>query len=176
MSGASYRMGRRLRFPVLLLAAVYSLGAVSSWAATPEWWEGGVFYEVFVRSFYDSDADGIGDLPGLIDRLDYLNDGDPSTTTDLGVTGLWLMPITVSPGYHGYDVTDYYDVDPDYGTLDDVRRLLAEAHARGMTVIIDLVFNHTSSDHPWFQASRGPASEYRDWYVWATPSPGFLGP
>jgi alpha-amylase len=145
-------------------------------AQSVSWWEDAVFYEVFVRSFYDSDGDGIGDIRGLIEKLDYLNDGDPATTSDLGVDALWLMPITVSPSDHGYDVVDYYAVDPDYGTLDDVRQLLAEAHARGMHVIIDLVLNHTSSESPWFEASRGRASEYRDWYLWTTPAPQYQGP
>ena len=80
------------------------------------WWQGRVFYEVFVRSFQDSDGDGIGDIRGLIDRLDYLNDGDPTTTDDLGVTGIWLMPVTEGLSYHGYDVTDYRSIDADYGT------------------------------------------------------------
>ena len=117
------------------------------------WWNDAVFYEVFVRSLADSTAgpsanDGIGDLPGLIERLDYLNDGDPATTDDLGVTGLWLMPIAESPSYHGYDVVDYYTVERDYGANEDFRRLMDEAHRRGIRVIVDLVLNHTSRDHP----------------------------
>ena len=92
------------------------------------WWNDTVFYEIFVRSFYDSNGDGIGDLNGLISKLDYLNDGDPDTTDDLGVTGLWLMPIHPAVSYHGYDVTDYYAINPDYGTMDDFKRLLDEAH------------------------------------------------
>src|ERR1051325_604810 len=83
-----------------------------------EWARGAVFYEIFVRSFYDSNGDGIGDFNGLTAKLDYLNDGNPNTNTDLGVTGLWLMPINPSPSYHGYDVLDYYDVNPQYGTMD----------------------------------------------------------
>ncbi len=140
------------------------------------WWNDAVFYEVFVRSFYDSDGDGIGDLNGLIEKLDYLNDGDPATITDLGVTGLWLMPIMVSPSYHGYDVVDYYQVNPAYGTNEDFQRLMAEAHARGIRVIVDLVLNHTGRDHPWFQASRDPASAQRNWYVWVAEDPGYRGP
>ncbi|MEA2546137.1 MAG: alpha-amylase, partial [Chloroflexota bacterium] len=88
--------------------------------SVPGWWRDRVFYEVFVRSFADGNGDGIGDLRGLIGRLDQLNDGDPGTTTDLGVTGLWLMPTFPSPSYHGYDVTDYRSVNPDYGTLADM--------------------------------------------------------
>lgn len=140
------------------------------------WWNDTVFYEVFVRSFYDSDGDGIGDLNGLIEKLDYLNDGDPTTSDDLGVTGIWLMPIMVSPSYHGYDVVDYFQVDPDYGTNEDFQRLMTEAHARGIHVIVDLVMNHTSSQHPWFIESKNPESERRDWYLWADENPNFRGP
>jgi len=139
------------------------------------WWNDTVFYQVFVRSFYDSNSDGIGDIQGLIAKLDYLNDGDPNTTVDLGVTGIWLLPIHPSPSYHGYDVTDYYAVNTDYGSLDDFKQLLAEAHKRGIRVIIDLVLNHTSSQHPWFVASQDPNSPYRDWYVWSTTDPGQAG-
>ena len=127
------------------------------------WWNDTVFYEIFVRSFYDSDGDGIGDFNGITAKLDYLK--------ELGVTGLWLMPIHPSPSYHGYDVTDYYAVNPQYGTLDDFKRLLAEAHARGLRVIIDFVLNHTSDEHPWFVASRDPTSPYRNWYVWSKTNP-----
>lgn len=140
------------------------------------WWNDTVFYEVFVRSFYDSDGDGIGDLNGLIEKLDYLNDGDPTTTTDLGVTGLWLMPIMESSSYHGYDVLDYYQVDSDYGSNEDFKRLMAEAHERGMRVIVDLVLNHTGRDHPWFIESRDPNSDKRDWYLWQEAKPNYRGP
>ena len=95
------------------------------------WWNDYVFYEVFVRSFKDSDGDGIGDLPGLISMLDYLNDGDPQTDTDLGVSGLWLMPVAQSPSYHGYDVSDYLTIEEDYGTNQDFKRLMEEAHRAG---------------------------------------------
>jgi alpha-amylase len=135
--------------------------------SAPGWWRDRVFYEVFVRSFADSDGDGIGDLPGLIGRLDYLNDGDPATTDDLGVTGLWLMPIMPSPSYHGYDVTDYRSVQAAYGSLKDLRRLVSEAHKRGIAVILDLPLNHTSDQDPWFKDSRTPGSAHADWYVWA---------
>jgi len=134
------------------------------------WWNDAVFYEIFVRSFYDSDGDGIGDFNGITAKLDYLNDGDPNTTTDLGVTALWLMPINPSPSYHGYDVTDYYDVNPEYGTMDDFKGLLEEAHKRGIRVTIDWVLNHTSSQHEWFEQARDPGSPYRDWYRWTTES------
>lgn len=109
------------------------------------------YYEVFVYSFYDSDGDGIGDLQGLISKLDYINDGDDTTDTDLGCNGIWLMPVHPSPTYHKYDVTDYYDIDPVYGTLDDFKEFLAACDERGIKVIMDLVLNHSSSRHPWFQ-------------------------
>ena len=140
------------------------------------WWNDTVFYEVFVRSFYDSDGNGKGDINGLIEKLDYLNDGDPNTNNDLGVTGIWLMPIMESPSYHGYDVIDYYAIDKEYGTREDFQRLIAEAHKRGIHVIVDLVLNHTGRGHPWFSESRDPTSEKRDWYVWAEESPGYRGP
>jgi glycosidase len=136
------------------------------------WWRDRVFYEVFVRSFADSDGDGIGDLRGLTDRLDDLNDGDPATTDDLGVGGLWLMPIAESPSYHGYDVVDYRAVEHDYGTADDLRDLVAAAHERGIAIILDLVINHTSREHPWFQDARTPGSAHDDWYLWSDEHPG----
>ncbi|MCC7387745.1 MAG: hypothetical protein IT431_03155 [Phycisphaerales bacterium] len=137
-----------------------------------DWWRDAVFYEVFVRSFADSTDgplanDGVGDLRGLIERLDYLNDGDPDTQTDLGVTALWLMPICQSPSYHGYDVVDYKTVDDEYGTNDDFLALIDAAHARGMRVIVDTVINHTSATHPWFRGARLPGNPYHDWYVWS---------
>ena len=111
------------------------------------------WYEVFVYSFCDSNGDGIGDLAGLTEKLDYINDGDPATDTDLGCDGIWLMPIMPSTTYHKYDVTDYYEIDPEYGTLDDFEAFIAECHARGINVIIDLVMNHSSSQHTWFQTA-----------------------
>ncbi len=135
------------------------------------WWTERVFYEVFVRSFSDSDGDGIGDLRGLTERLDYLNDGDPATTDDLGVTGLWLMPLAESPSYHGYDVVDYRAVEADYGTAEDFRALVAAARERGIAVVVDLVINHSSREHPWFQDARTPGSAHDDWYLWADERP-----
>lgn len=167
-----------LLVPAMLLAACRpATPTVTPPAEETFWWNDTVFYQVFVRSFYDDDGDGIGDLAGLIQKLDYLNDGDPTTTDDLGVTGIWLMPIMESPSYHGYDVVDYYTVEQDYGTNEDFRTLIAEAHARGIRVIVDMVLNHTSSSHPWFiNASAGPEAEYRDWYVWSNENPGYVGP
>lgn len=118
------------------------------------------FYEIFVRSFHDSDGDGIGDLNGIAEKLDYIQ--------DMGFSGIWLTPIHPSPSYHGYDVTDYYGIHPDFGTLADFERLVEEARARNIRVILDLVVNHTSSEHPWFlEAQADPASPKRNWYVWA---------
>ncbi len=136
------------------------------------WWSEAVFYEIFVRSFQDSDGDGNGDLAGILEKLDYLNDGDPHTNTDLGVTALWLMPVFTSDSYHGYDVIDYKNIDPDYGTLADFQALVAAAHARGVRVILDLVINHTSLWHHWFVSSLDPSSPYRDWYRWSDEDPG----
>lgn len=142
----------------------------------PQWWEHAVFYEIFVRSFNDSNGDGIGDFAGLTSKLDYLNDGDPSTDTDLGITAIWLMPIFPSPSYHGYDVTDYYSINPDYGTMEDFNLFLNEAHKRGIHVILDFVINHTSVEHPWFVNSLDINNEYRDWYIWSESNPGYKGP
>jgi glycosidase len=157
-----------------------ALPAATSAAAVP-WWNDAVFYEVFVRSFADSTTgplanDGIGDLQGLIEKLDYLNDGDPSTTTDLGVTGIWLMPVAEAASYHGYDATDYRAIEADYGNNADFKRLIEEAHRRGIRVIVDLVLNHTSDEHPWFDQAADPASPNHRWYIWSDEQPDYLGP
>ena len=110
-------------------------------------------YEIFVGSFADSDGDGTGDLKGISEAMDYLNDGDPATAEDLGVTGLWLTPIFPSPTYHKYDATDYTSVDPAFGTLEDFDSLLSLCHERGIRLILDLAVNHTSTEHPWFKAA-----------------------
>lgn len=144
----------------------------------PAWAQaGGVCYEIFVRSFADSDGDGTGDLNGLTARLDYVNDGDPATDDDLGATCIWLMPIAESPSYHGYDVVNYYEINRDYGTNADFKRFMAEAHRRGIRVLFDLVLNHTSSEHPYFRdAVLYRDSPYRSWYRFSPtrlPSPGW---
>ncbi len=140
------------------------------------WWNKTVFYELFVRSFYDSDGDGIGDLQGIIEKLDYLNDGNPDTDTDLGITGIWLMPVCESPSYHGYDVTDYRKIEQDYGSNADFIELMNQCHQRGIKVIVDFVMNHTSSEHPWFVDSQNENSPYRNWYIWSDNNPGNSGP
>ncbi len=164
----------------LLLAAPLAPTSSSPAAAAPGWWRDDVVYEVFVRSFADSDGDGVGDLRGLTLRLDLLNDGDPSTTNDLGVDALWLTPIYPSPSYHGYDVVEYRAVNPQYGTLADLDALIAAAHARGLRVILDFVMNHSSSQHPWFKAARDPNdpqhARYRSWYRWRTTPPAWKRP
>jgi glycosidase len=141
------------------------------------WKRGAVCYEIFVRSFYDSDGDGVGDVNGLIQKLDYINDGDPGSRRDLGARCIWLMPVAQSPSYHGYDVTDYYRVERDYGANDDFKRLVVEAHRRGIRVLVDLVLNHASSEHPYFKdALLNRGSPYRDWFVWSATDPGTRGP
>jgi glycosidase len=155
------------------VVAVAALSAQSpSRASVPDWREGATCYEVFVRSFRDSNGDGIGDLNGLTANLDYINDGNPRSRRSLGACCLWLMPIMESPSYHGYDISDYYRVAPVYGTNADFRRLVAAAHKRGIKVLVDMVLNHTSSKHPAFQSAlRDPNSPYRSWYRFA-PAPG----
>ncbi len=112
----------------------------------------------------------------MIEKLDYLNDGDSTTSHDLGITGIWLMPMMKSPSYHGYDVTDYNAVEPDYGTMEDFENFLDAAHERGIKVIIDLVLNHASSQHTWFSQSANNSGGYREWFRWSATNPGTIGP
>jgi alpha-glucosidase len=130
-----------------------------------DWWRRGAIYQVYPRSFADTDGDGVGDLRGVIERLDHLND---DTARSLGVEAIWLSPFYPSPmADFGYDVADYRDVDPRFGTLADFDELVAESHRRGVRVIVDFVANHTSDRHPWFVDSRSSRrSAHRDWYVW----------
>lgn len=134
--------------------------------ADPLWWRRGVLYEIYPRSFQDSDGDGVGDLAGIRGRLDHL--------VELGIDAIWLSPFFPSPmADFGYDIADYCDVDPLFGSLADFDTLLADAHARDIKVIVDLVPNHTSTQHPWFQESRSSrTSPKRDWYIWRDPAPG----
>jgi len=118
-----------------------------------------VYYEIFPGGFSDSNRDGIGDIKGIINRLDYLNDGDPNSGKSLGIQGIWLMPIMPSPSYHKYDVTDYYGIDPQYGTMEDFDNLIGECEKRGIKLIIDLVLNHSSSRHPWFVNARNAVKD-----------------
>ncbi len=124
------------------------------------WWHKSVVYQVYPKSFYDSNSDGIGDLPGIIKKLDYL--------AILGIDILWLSPVCVSPMYdNGYDVSDYYAIAPQFGTLEDMDRLIGEAAKRGIAIMMDIVVNHTSDEHPWFIESRSSITNpKRDWYIW----------
>jgi oligo-1,6-glucosidase len=131
-----------------------------------DWWKSAVVYQIYPRSFADSNGDGMGDIPGISSRLDYL--------VDLGIDVVWLSPVYASPmDDNGYDISDYQDVDPMFGTLADLDRLIAGLHERGIKIVMDLVVNHTSDEHPWFIESRDPASPKRDWYWWRPARPGF---
>ena len=134
--------------------------------ATPNpWWANAVVYQIYPRSFQDSNNDGMGDIKGITSRLDYL--------AGLGVDVLWLSPVFKSPqDDNGYDIADYQDIDPMFGTLADMDELLAEAHKRGLKIIMDLVVNHTSDEHAWFQASRDKDDPHADWYIWRPARPG----
>lgn len=128
----------------------------------------GNYYEIFVASFYDSDGDGLGDLKGIEEKLDYLNDGSEKEMDDLMIEGLWLMPIMPSPSYHKYDVTDYYAIDSSYGSMDDFESLMKATDEVDVDVLIDLVLNHSSNEHPWFKAAvknfSGESNVYKDYY------------
>ena len=139
------------------------------------WWKHGVIYQIYPRSFQDSNGDGIGDLDGIIERLDYLNNG---TEHSLGIDGIWMSPTFPSPMKDfGYDVADYEDVHPDFGTLRTMDRLIEEAHKRGIRIILDFVPNHSSSEHQWFKESRSSVdSPKRDWYVWRDAKPDGTAP
>ena len=134
-------------------------------AIDKDWWRGAVIYQVYPRSFHDSNSDGVGDLAGVAQRLPYL--------ASLGVDALWISPFFKSPMRDfGYDVSDYCDVDPIFGSLSDFDQLVDTAHRLGLKILIDLVLSHTSSEHPWFQQSRADRMNSRsDWYVWSDPKP-----
>ncbi len=133
-----------------------------------------VFYEIFVGSFSDSNGDGIGDLKGIINRLDYLNDGDPKSGKSLGIEGIWLTPIFTSRSYHKYDVNDYYEIDPQFGTMEDLKELIEGCHKRGIKLILDLVINHTGRANPWYQSfvtahrNNDKSDLYYDFYSYYT--------
>ncbi len=127
-----------------------------------EWYKNTVFYQIYPRSFCDSNGDGIGDIQGIISKLDYLK--------ELGIGAIWLSPVYKSPNVDfGYDISDYRDINPEYGTLDDMKQLFAEAESRGIKIVMDLVVNHTSSQHEWFKAAQDPESPYHDYYIWKEP-------
>jgi oligo-1,6-glucosidase len=132
---------------------------------SPDWWKSAVVYQIYPRSFADSNGDGVGDIPGITARVDYL--------AELGVDVVWLSPVYTSPqDDNGYDISDYTDIDPTFGTLADLDDLITALHARGIKLVMDLVVNHTSDEHPWFVESRDPSSPKRDWYWWRDPRPG----
>ena len=133
-----------------------------------KWWQDKVVYQIYPRSFQDSNGDRIGDLPGIISRLDYL--------ADLGVDALWLSPVCQSPqDDNGYDISDYQNIDPMFGTLDDMEQLIAEAKKRNIKIIMDLVLNHSSDEHRWFQeAKKSKDHQYNDYYVWRDGEEGVL--
>ena len=129
------------------------------------WWKSAVIYQIYPRSFMDANGDGIGDLPGVISKLDYL--------TDLGINAIWLSPVFRSPqDDNGYDVSDYRDIDPLFGTLADMDRLIAEAKKRGIRIILDMVLNHSSDEHRWFlEAKKSRDNPYHDYYIWRDGKP-----
>jgi len=158
----------------VLLFALPAVGCISSQVLEHTTFQRN-YYQIFVGSFYDSDGDGLGDLQGIIHKLDYLN--NPKGEDSLGVTGIWLSPINPSPTYHKYDVTDYYSIDPAFGTMEDFEELVSEAKKRNIDIIIDLVINHTSSRHPWFlsaleEIESGGEPYYRDFYNFVDEAPG----
>ena len=125
-----------------------------------KWWKNAVVYQIYPRSFQDSDGDGIGDIPGIISRLDYLK--------ELGIDVIWLSPVYQSPqDDNGYDISDYYAIHPEYGTMEDMDRLIREAEKRGIKIVMDLVVNHSSDEHTWFtEAKKDRSSKYHDYYIW----------
>lgn len=130
----------------------------------PHWWQNGVIYQIYPKSFQDTTGSGTGDLRGVTQRLDYLK--------TLGIDAIWLTPFYISPQVdNGYDVANYTAIDPAYGTLDDFDELVAEAHARGIRIVLDMVFNHTSTQHAWFRESLNKASPYRQFYIWRDGTP-----
>ncbi len=160
-------MFKKILVALLLFGIAWGLAARVPSSRSETWYANSVFYQVFVRSFQDSNGDGQGDLAGLTSRLDYLK--------DLGINALWLNPIHPSPSYHGYDVTDYKGINPDFGTLEDFKVFLAAAKTRGIRVILDYVPNHTARSHPWFLDALQGGSK-KTWYNWRDQNPGWKQP
>lgn len=142
-------------------------------SSSERWWETSVIYQIYPLTFADANGDGVGDLSGIIEKLDYLNDGNPDSETSLGIDAIWLSPINQSPMIdNGYDVSDYYDISDTFGSLEDFEILLQESHKRGIKVILDLVVNHTSNQHSWFvESSSSKDNSKNDWYHWQDPAP-----
>ena len=129
-----------------------------------DWWKDAIIYQIYPRSFQDSNGDGVGDIPGIISRLDHLQ--------ELGVDAIWLSPVYKSPNAdNGYDISDYREINPEYGTMEDMEELIAQAKSRGIRILMDLVINHTSTDHYWFRQSRDRTSPYADYYYWSHGGP-----
>ena len=129
-----------------------------------DWWKDAIIYQIYPRSFQDSNGDGVGDIPGIISRLDHLQ--------ELGVDAIWLSPVYKSPNAdNGYDISDYREINPEYGSMADMEELIAQAKSRGIRILMDLVINHTSTDHYWFRQSRDRTSPYADYYYWSHGGP-----
>ncbi len=154
-------MKKAIKISIYSLTILLSVGALEAQEKqNVSKWPRGITYEIFVQSFADSNGDGIGDIKGMISKLDYLQ--------DLGVEGIWLMPMNPSPTYHKYDVSDYYDIHPDYGTLADFKNFVKEAHERNIKVVMDMVLNHSGNKNQWFkEALKDESIKYWDYYVWA---------
>ena len=164
------------RLGAFLLVAITLLSPLASQESGQLWWKDalGPAYQVLVYSFADSDGDGYGDIKGLTNALNYLNDGNPFGGNDLGISAIWLSPINSASSYHGYDVKDYKAIDPRLGTMEDFEHLVANAHSRGIKIILDMVFNHTSREHPWFlDAMRSASSPYVAYYRTKQPGPQY---
>jgi glycosidase len=148
------------------IITVFLTAAVSFSATTAKWWDSAVFYQIFPLSYLDTDGNGTGDINGITSKLDYI--------TNLGITAIWLTPIHPHPVsfYHGYAVNDYYAVNPILGTMQDFEKLIKEAHARGVKIVMDLVMNHTSVSNQWFIESMRNNPTYANWYVWKANDPG----
>jgi alpha-glucosidase len=155
-------MLRMYRFALSLFLAAAAVGQQTALQPVPhdDWWKHAVIYEIYPRSFQDSDGDGIGDINGITSRLDYLK--------SLGIGAIWLTPMYPSPGVdYGYDIANYTAIDPEYGTMADFDHLVAQASKRNIRVIMDYVINHTSDQNPWFKQSRSSRTNpKRDWYIW----------
>ncbi|UCS91913.1 alpha-amylase [Echinicola marina] len=157
-------MSKLLKFSICALSLLMAFGCEKQPKNDKEvknyWPKAGITYEIFIQSFYDTNEDGIGDVNGVIEKLGHVQ--------DLGANAIWFMPIMPSPSYHKYDVTDYKAIHPDYGTMEDFKKLIEEAHQRDIKVVIDMIINHTSDEHPWFlESKKGRDNPYRDYYVWA---------
>lgn len=172
LSYTSVSSANKSNYPVSLapyeikVLVVSNLGRSDAIDTSSDWYLDAIFYQIFVRSFYDSNGDGVGDLEGVRQKLSYI--------TNVGFNAVWFLPIFSSPSYHGYDTTDYYSINSSYGNMTSFNNLLSSSHSLGVKVILDMVINHTSSSHQWFSKSANNDSNYRDWYIWTNVSPSYL--